>query len=1563
MSFRAASLRRAFPKLIATFAALAAIDGIRLAIHINGAFTDGFEAVVATLCMVAVAGAAIRSPRPERTLWALVATFFAFLLLADLHDLIDAVARPEWKALPALELFGWLAYLPLAFLCVAPAREDDASSPWHAIPLLDFLQASLVLSVAYYSAIYVPHAVAQTSWRTFGQPDLMRDVFLTAGTLIRAAVEIRPQSRRIFGWVGVMLLLRTASRLFLQPWVMAFDVLVRPMTYMMLAVVAARWGSGDGDDARAEAPRRRQLPSQWLFGVLPAGAPVFVAIFAERHPENAPFLWPLFWFSLAVFGTRTAIAEYERLAAARLRDVRERQLSEAESRFRTVSEHAQVGIAVLVDGRIRYANPALARIAGRDRADLLGAEIAAFAHPADRAAVEAAMLRVQSGAVVTLESEVRGLRPDGEIRRLTVNGGAAHIDGEPAVVAHVLDITERTRAEKALHRKGAEMLRLLDNFVDAFLQTDEQGKLTLVSASAARMFGFDSTEEMIGFDPVRLYADPRTREEIMTELRACGSVVDRQALARRKDGTTFWVSLSMKRFIDDRGLVGNHGVIRDISERMAAEERTRLLSVMLDEAPAGIVVHGDDGETLYANKGAAALHGYSREAFARLRIADLVDAGEVASIPARIDLVKTERSATFEVLCARKDDSNFPVEVRAKRVEWLGRPAILSVETDLTGIRQAEASRAASERLAQATIDALKAHICVLDANGTILAVNRAWRRFAESNPPAPGDAFLGANYLATCDAAEGPEAAEAKSIADGIRAVVAGRRDELTLEYACHSPAQEHWFSASVTRYDAGTPVRIVVAHWEITERRHAEEAMRASAQRHQLLIEHLHAGVVVHAPDTSIVLANRQACDALGFSTDAITGKTAMDPAWSFLRENGTSMPVEEFPVTRVLATRQPVVNVVIGVDHADPRGRSWALVNAFPFLDAQHEISEIVVTFVDITEQQETQERLAASEKRLAAALDVAQLGAYEYGEDFRIISMDSRMRAICGVEETDDPRKVWGERIDPQDRWAIEEMTAKVEDGGVDEATVEYRYLHPERGTIWLRHAVAVLARDAAGRMTSQIGVVSDVTEQKRADEQLRASQERFSAFMSNLPAAAFVKDLAGRTLFANDFLRTRIDFAKWETTAGATAVDGMVLPVGPLKTEKPMIDIRGVPRTFETITFPIVVNGEASLVGGIAIDVTERKSLETQLLHAQKMEAVGRLASGVAHDFNNILQAMLMTSQVLRVKEQGSQKVQKTVAEYETLIKRATGLTRQLLLFSRQETARHELVDVRNLVHDLTKMVRRLVRENITLTVERAPEPLVIGADPSQIDQVIMNLVVNASDAMPEGGKLTIRTSAIDRQWASLEIEDTGHGISPAVRERIFEPFFTTKAAGHGTGLGLAVVHGIVTTHGGRIEVESTIGKGTRFRIMLPRKNADHPQDLQRPLAAAEPAPRRGARILVVEDNIEARETMGELLTSLGYQVVTVGSGEEAVLLPDEPRFDLLLSDVILPGISGLILARQLVARWPELKFILMSGYIGDEVTRSTVATADVRFLQKPFDLDALEQQVTAALRE
>lgn len=494
-------------------------------------------------------------------------------------------------------------------------------------------------------------------------------------------------------------------------------------------------------------------------------------------------------------------------------------------------------------------------------------------------------------------------------------------------------------------------------------------------------------------------------------------------------------------------------------------------------------------------------------------------------------------------------------------------------------------------------------------------------------------------------------------------------------------------------------------------------------------------------------------------------------------------------------------------------------------------------------------------------------------------------------------------------------------------------------------------------------------------ERQAQDALRASEERYRLVLANSLDAQLLTSPDGAIHSANPaacelFGRSEAEICRLGRAGVIDTSDPRLAGALADRVEKGRFRGELTGLRADGTKFPIEVSSSVfcdasgALHSSMAVrDLTERAALEAQLRQAQKMEAIGSLAGAVAHDFNNVLQAMLSHIQLLRSPVSEPARVAAAAAELEQQVKRGAALTRQLLLFSRQETTKPEPLDLNEAVRTSAQLLRRLVRENISFRLELADGQLAVRADRGQLDQVLMNLVVNAADAMPDSGILRVGTGRSDDGSPWVSVSDTGCGIPEAIRDRVFEPFFTTKPAGKGTGIGLAVVRGIVDQHGGAIVLKSGVGRGTTVRITLPAVDtAAVPAD--GPPSGDKPLPRgRGERVLIVEDEQGAREGLAEILTSLGYTVFAAASGEDAQALPAEPPFDLLLTDLMLPGMAGPELAVEMVGRWPRLRVILMSGYTEDEIVKRRIAAELVRFLQKPFDMVRLAREVRAALDE
>jgi nitrogen-specific signal transduction histidine kinase/ActR/RegA family two-component response regulator len=398
------------------------------------------------------------------------------------------------------------------------------------------------------------------------------------------------------------------------------------------------------------------------------------------------------------------------------------------------------------------------------------------------------------------------------------------------------------------------------------------------------------------------------------------------------------------------------------------------------------------------------------------------------------------------------------------------------------------------------------------------------------------------------------------------------------------------------------------------------------------------------------------------------------------------------------------------------------------------------------------------------------------------------------------------------------------------------------------------------------------------------------------------------------------------------------------------------------------------DGKPSRIVIVSRDVTDRKKLELQLRQAQKMEALGQLAGGVAHDFNNIITSLSAYADfIARAVPAGSQAAE-DAGEIKKVCERAAGLSRQLLAFSRKQLLSPRVLDLNAITGGVQKMLSRLIGENVELVIQKHPEPVPALVDPGQIEQVLLNLVVNARDAMPGGGKLVIKvfpceytdyllgSDIMPGKYAVISVSDSGTGMQSSVKARLFEPFFTTKRPGSGTGLGLSTVYGIVKQSGGNILVESEPGKGSVFSVYLPLSEG-HAEKFE--TTGVFPAPRRGSEvILLVEDDHVLRSVTRRTLTENGYKVLEASTDSEALLIAEERekgKIDLILSDIVLPGMNGFDLAVRVAAANPGIAKVYISGYTDPAIIKTEFITPETPLIQKPYTTDALLLGLRAAL--
>ena len=750
------------------------------------------------------------------------------------------------------------------------------------------------------------------------------------------------------------------------------------------------------------------------------------------------------------------------------------------------------------------------------------------------------------------------------------------------------------------------------------------------------------------------------------------------------------------------------------------------------------------------------------------------------------------------------------------------------------------------------------------------------------------------------------------------------------------------------------------------------------------QFILDNMGDGVTVVDARGKFVLRNVAAQRLAGVSAQHPTLAEWSHACGVRLPDGVTPYPIEQLPTARaLLGERVDGAEVFVRHEHA-PEGK-WVSVTARPFVDEQGRTVGAVSIYRDLTRRKHAEQALLASEKRYRLLFEKNLAGIIRTTLQGRILECNEAYARMLGYESSAELLSVNVEDLyqEPADRPKLIDRLKQQKI--LTQQEVCFR--RKDGSPVWILTNMNLVESDEPGEFTI-VGTTFDVTERKSSREELRLSRQRFAAFMRHLPGVAFMKNRDGRYVFYNeaaqglfhidpaDFLG-KTDHEVWpcEYADHLVANDEEVL-----RTKSLVEAVEAVPHKqgvhhWLIYKFPIVdEKDEVQFIGGMGIDITERRQLEDQLRQSQKMEAVGRLAGGVAHDFNNLLTVISGYGDMIMRGLAPDDPLHGCIEEVLKASSRATSLTNQLLAFSRRQVIQPKVLDLNILVANMDRMLRRVIGEHIELETVLTPGLGSVKADAGQLEQVIMNLAVNARDAMPEGGRLFIRTGNVDVPHSSrlhadvrpgcyvrLTVADTGKGMDAEIMVHLFEPFYTSKATGKGTGLGLSTVYGIVKQSGGEIVVESEPGSGATFHIYLPRiagaLDAAHPARMQ-------PAVRAGTEtILLVEDEPGVRQLVREMLHRLGYTTLEAGGGAEALRIFEQHRggIDLLLTDVIMPQMSGRDLAARLRSLQPALKVLYMSGYTDDMLAHHGVLEPNVYLLPKPFAPDELGAKLREVL--
>ena len=729
-------------------------------------------------------------------------------------------------------------------------------------------------------------------------------------------------------------------------------------------------------------------------------------------------------------------------------------------------------------------------------------------------------------------------------------------------------------------------------------------------------------------------------------------------------------------------------------------------------------------------------------------------------------------------------------------------------------------------------------------------------------------------------------------------------------------------------------------------------------SEQRAQVLVDHTPSAIaVIDASNGTFIDVNLHTEAIVGSTRDSLLGRTPADFSPATQPDGRCSLESSQEYLRRAISGENPVFEWTI--KHSDGTSR----LTQIHLARLPPESSGLIcASIVDISERQRAELELRRSEEKYRSLVNAIQDGVFII-QNGKLVFVNGPFAQMIGHEVDELIDQQFLRFVAPEDRSMIVDRYRRRLAGDDVVPEYEFRLIHRDGRTRVYVHMSVTLTELRGTRAT--MGTLKDFTERRAAQELLQASERRYRLLFERNLAGVYRAHSDGRLIDCNSAFAQMLGYSSADEAISRWRLDDhrsdsdqflSTLDAGTeVRDHEATLqrDDGSLVHVLENAIWVIEDAREPPTILGTVIDITERRRIEGELHQAQKLQAIGRLAGGVAHDFSNLLQAILSTTETLSMDISSSDAARLAVSELRADVERGYHLTRQLLLFARRGSSELTSIDLNESIQSSLKLLQRLIRDSVRLDVVPFDGPLPVRADHGQLEQVLVNLVLNASDAMREGGVITIRPGSSSTD-AWIDVADTGPGIPEVMRSRVFEPFVTSKGSNEGTGLGLSVAHGIMARHGGSLAILETSPQGTTFRVSLPRTDTI----VERPSSdsTCEPLlPGRGERILLVEDEPATRAGIERLLVSLGFQVTAAPSAEEALSTPTQPGHDLLLTDMLLPGMDGLTLAEQLCERWPELPVVLMSGY------SQTEPPAEIPFLPKPFTTSQLAETLRAAL--
>jgi|GEM_PF-143923 len=1181
----------------------------------------------------------------------------------------------------------------------------------------------------------------------------------------------------------------------------------------------------------------------------------------------------------------------------------------------------------------------------------------------------------KDGSRIWLESMVSAIRAE--------NGGIIGLHGVSR------DINERKKAEEALRRSEEKYRTILESMDEAYFELDLKGNYTFVNESQCRFMGY-TRDELVGMN-YRSYVSPETAArayQVFNEIYHTGekkTLLDYEVSC--KDGRKIMVEMSASLVRGHSGEpIGFRGVGRDVTDRILAEKalreserKYRLLAENLQDV---IWVLDTNLKYVYVSPSVMQLRGYTPEEAMQQTLDQILtpesyrkamDAFAQESNSVRNGHTHgREWARTLELELLRKDGSTVWTDVTVSILyDGEGRPeGLLGISRDITDRKQAEMQLRESEERWQFALEGAGDGVWDYDIENDRVYRSRRWKEML-----GYGEGDIDESPRAGVNLIHPEDREKSDAILDRHL------RGEIPVYISEHrvrcKDGTYKWIldRGKVIRWsEGGRPLRIIGTQTDITERKQAEESLKLSEERYRSLFDGMLDGVYRSTHEGRFMDINSAMVEMFGYSSKEEMLQIDVAKELYFTPEDRGSHLIDSgHQETDVYRMRRRDGSEIWVEDH----GRY--------IHDEQGSILIHEGTLRDVTERVRAEETIRKSEERYRTIFENTATANIIVAEDTTILLANGNFEQLTGYTRQELEGKIrWTDFVVTEElERMIEYHRARRSEPGSAPSVYEFkaRIRSGEVRNLFMSVSMIPDTRES-------VASIIDMTERKYAEDALKQSEERFRDLASLLPETVFETDEKGRFTFVNQISLERFGYTREEVDRGMNVLD----VIAPEDHEKTIANywksMEGAPLGLKEYTalrkdgstFPVLIHttaiyreGKAVGLRGFLIDVTEKKTLEQQLMRAQKLEAIGTLAGGIAHDFNNLLMGILGNVSLMLMHFEEAHPFHDRLKSMEEYVQRGSDLTKQLLGFARGGKYEVKATDLGEFTRRSAEMFGRTKRE--IRIHHKAPRDLwSVEVDRGQMEQVLLNLFVNAWQAMPGGGDLYLSVENVELsdeevnpygidpgRFVKLTVTDTGVGMDEVTRARIFEPFFSTKERGRGTGLGLASVYGIVKNHGGFILVESEKDIGTSFMVYLPISDKEIVYETQE----SDKVHKGRETVLLVDDEEMIVEVGAQMLEALGYKVLSANGGRQGLQIFDQHKgdIDLVILDMIMPDLGGKETFEALRRQNSTVKVLLSSGYSLDGQAKEIMARGCKGFIQKPFTMAELSKRIRDILEE